>query len=552
MGVDDRMFEAPAADLAKIRERLNRLPPPLRDLIQRTGNALALGDLTGAQAALADALACAPGQPDVLRLHGLLLSKVGNLPAAMADFEAAIRAVPDDAMGYWQYAQIREETGDVAGALRVREQAVQRSPDSPMAWADLGEHLSRHRDVARALPAIERALALAPDYAPAQLKLGTTLVACGRTREGAAAVRKAIAIEPAFGAAWLDLVDIKTVPVTDAEVAQMRGLLRGRNIDEGERTAMEFALGRACEDRALYDEAFDVLVDANTRRKREIGTWNARQFVARQHLAEEAFAAPHAVAGDPRLGEEVIFIAGLPRSGSTLVEQILASHPAVQGTGERGELAQVLTEESTRRQQRFPEWVTAAVPDDWQRLGLRYLELMARSRDACPHFTDKMPNNWQALGAIRAMLPGARVVMCRRDPLENCWSCYKQYFPSGWTFTYDVEDLATFWKAFDRAASGWSARCPDRVRQQGYEKLTESPESEIRALLDFCGLPFDAACLRAHESPRAVHTLSAAQVRQPLRRHVDVASAYGSLLDPLRAALGLIPPAGSAAHATSA
>ncbi|MDE2053456.1 MAG: sulfotransferase [Xanthomonadaceae bacterium] len=545
MSVNDRMFEPPAPDLAKINTRLEALPPPLPVLIRRAGDALARGDLRAAQASLTSGLALAPGQPDVLRLYGLLLTQFGNPVAAAAHFEAALRVAPDDAMGYWQYAQMCEETGDIAKAWQLREQAVQRLPDSPMAWSDLGEHLARHQQPDQALTLLVRAVQLAPDYAPAHLKLGGALVSCGRVEEGAAAMRRALTIEPAFGAAWMNLADIKTVSVTDDEAEQMRNLLRGREIDESERTAIEFALARVCEDIGRYGEAFDLLIDANARRKSELGAWDARQFLDRVRRAEEVFAALHATTEDPRLGQEVIFIVGMPRSGTTLVEQILASHPQVQGAGELGELAQVLTEESSRLQQRYPDWVPNATAQDWLRLGQRYLQLTARFSGNV-RFTDKMPNNWRALGAIRAMLPGARVVISRRDPLENCWSCFKQFFTRGWEFTYDIDHLALFWKAFDRAASWRATHDPKHVREQRYEALTENPEAEIHALLEFCELPFDPACLTFHLSRRNVHTLSAAQVRQPMRRHETKAANYGALLDPLRKALGMPTLAGAA------
>ena len=494
-----------------------------------------------AQIALVDALAIAPGQPDVLRLYGLLLAQVGNLPGAAANFEMALQAAPDDAVAYSQYARICEDAGNVDAALRLRQRAVQALPDSPLAWADLGEHLFQYQGVEAALPALERATRLAPGYAPAQLKYGSALVASGQAAEGAASIRKALAIEPAFGAAWLALSDIKTVAFLSEEANQMRALLHGNELDDSERTAVEFALARVCEDRGEHREAFDLLVGANARRKRELGPWDADKFLVQTRRSAAIFAVAHVMADDPRLGDEAIFVTGMPRSGTTLVEQILTAHPEVSGAGELGELAQVLTEESTRRGQRYPEWVPVATALDWERLGRRYLELTARFRAGGARYTDKMPNNWQAIGAIRAMLPAARIVICRRDPLENCWSCFKQYFPRGWEFTNDLNHLGLFWKAFDHAARQWADRVPQYVRQQGYEALTEHPEIEIRELLDFCGLPFDAACLRPHESRRSVHTLSAAQVREPVHRYHSVAAGYEGLLDPLRHALGLPP-----------
>lgn len=534
-----RMFEPPGPDLDRINARLQSLPPPLRGLVQRAGDALAVGDARAAQSALAGALAQAPEQPDALRMHGLLLAQVGNLRAAVANFEAAIRAAPDDAMGYWQYAQVLEDSGEVMAALRLREQAAQRLPESPMALADLGEHLVRHGHPEEAMPLLERATQLAPGHAPAQLRLGDALVACGRIAEGAAAIRRALAVEPAFATAWLGLADLKTVSISDSETAQLRGLLRSDHLGPDERTALGFVLAKACEDRHLHGEAFALLLEANARRRSEVGPWDEREFQARIERGREVFSVPRPHADNPTLGDAAIFIVGLPRSGSTLVEQVLASHPDVQGLGELGELAQVLTEESARRQQRYPGWVPEATAQDWQRLGSRYLELVARRRDGHPRFTDKMPNNWQALGALCAMLPGARVVVCRRDPLENCWSCFRQYFTSGWQFTCDLGDLGAFWKAFDRTAAEWTAREPARVRAQGYEALAADPREEITELLAFCGLRFDPACLAPHRLLRPVDTLSADQVRKPIHRPVAVAAAYGKLMDPLRSALGL-------------
>lgn len=546
VGINDRLFAPPAADLSKIEARLARLPAPVADWIRRAGDALVTDDVQSAQHLLANALSAVPGQPDGLRLYGLLLAKIGNFTAAFANLDSALRAAPDDALGYWQYAQLREQAGEDGAALRLREQAAQQIPESPLAWADLGEYWLRRQQPERALEPLVRATRLAPDYAPAHLKLGDALIACGRVAEGAAAMRRAIAAEPGFAAAWMDLVDLKTVPVTDSETEQMQRLIAGGGIDEAERTAIGFALGRAHEDAGRADEAYRVLVAANARRKRELPAWDAAAFAARVRRAAEVFAAPYAVADDAAFGSPALFIVGLPRSGTTLVEQILSSHPQVQGLGELGALAQVLTEGSAQRQQRYPDWVPAATAVDWRRLGERYLELVGPLRDGRPRFTDKMPNNWQAIGAIRAMLPGAKIVACLRDPLENCWSCYKQYFEHGWEFTCDQAHLAGFWRAYESTATAWAERDPAAVLVFDHDALVRAPDDEIPKLLAFCGLPFDPACLAPHLNQRRVDTLSAFQVQQPLRAPAAKTPMYGELLDPLRVALGL-PPMGTRA-----
>lgn len=539
MSVNDRLFDPPAADAKKVEARLALLPEHLRALIHRAREALTQGDLVTTQRCLTEAATWAPAHADILRLHGVVLAQLGKFQEAAANLEAALRAAPDDAMTYFQYARICEDAGDTGAALRVRRAAMERLPESALAWADLGEHLYQYEGVEAALPVLERATLLAPDYAPAQLKYGSALVVCGRVEEGAAAVRRALQAEPAFGAAWLELSDIKTVSITPEEAEQMRELLRGDKLDDSERIAVEFALARVYEDTGSYQQAFDLLIHANARRRRELPPWSAEQFRVQMERSERASDALLASAKDSQFGKEVIFIVGMPRSGTTLVEQILSSHHDVTGAGELGDIAQVLTEEATRRQKRYPEWVTEATTQDWQRLGSRYLDLTAKWRTKRPRFTDKMPGNWQAIGAIRAMLPGARIVICRRDPLENAWSCFKQFFTPGVGYLYDIEQIGMFWQAFDRAASWWATHDAQHVREQQYEVLTENPEREIRALLEFCGLSFDPACLIFHESRRNVHTLSAAQVRQPMRRHQGKATNYGSLLDPLRKALGL-------------
>lgn len=542
MGLSDRLFEPPAADADKVDARLARLAPQLCQLIQRAGDALATDDVRNAQRALSSALAIAPGQPDVLRLYGLLLARMGNHDAALANLDAALHGAPDDAVTFWQYARTCEDAGKLDAAFDLRRRAVERAPQSPLAWEDLGEHLFAYTDAKASIAPLERAVQLAPQFAPGLLKLGNAYIACGRAEDGARLIRQAIGAAPSFVPAWLALVDIKTVPLTATEIDRMRDLAAAASsLLPGERIALQVALAHACERQGKYEEAWQRLVEANALRKRELPPWDGERFQQQERQADEVFGVAHAHAINTQLGREVIFIVGLPRAGTTLVEQILASHPEVEGAGELPALPAVLTEDSTRRQQRYPEWVSDATSEDWQRLGERYLELTRSFRSGRPRSTDKLPSNWRALGAIRAMLPGAHIVVCRRDPLENCWSCFKQYFPKGWEFTNDIEHLGLFWGAFDHAARQWAQRAPAHVRQQDYEALTENPETEIRALLDFCGLPFDPACLHSHQSRRSVRTLSAAQVREPMYKHRSTVTHYGHLLDPLRTALG-IPP----------
>jgi hypothetical protein len=200
----------------------------------------------------------------------------------------------------------------------------------------------------------------------------------------------------------------------------------------------------------------------------------------------------------------------------------------------------VLTEEAQRLRTPFPDFVPSRTADDWSRMGRRYLERTARWRRERPRFTDKLPGNWMYVGAIASMLPAAKIVIVRRDPLETCFSCYRQRL-AGNEYTRTFADLAAAWRDFDRAARHWLAQYPDRVHEVVYETFVSDPESSIRSLLDFCGLPFEENCVQFHKTERDVYTPSAAQVRQPLRRDTARSPHYGALLDPLRAELGLSP-----------
>jgi hypothetical protein len=265
--------------------------------------------------------------------------------------------------------------------------------------------------------------------------------------------------------------------------------------------------------------------------------WDAAAFSREVDELMRIFSSDVAPSAAP-IGAEAIFVVGLPRSSTTLIEQILAAHPNVEGASELPDLPAVIGAESSRRGVPYTRWMREATPADWERLGREYLARTARWRAERPRFTDKLPNNWPLIGAARAMLPEAKFVACRRDPVETCWSCYKQLFAPGLvSYAYDLGELAAYWRDYDRLARFWVERYPSHVRSQSYEALLDEPEAEIRALLEFCGLAFDDACLRFHEARRGVRTVSSGQVRQPLRRDTARGPRYGELLAPLRDAL---------------
>jgi tetratricopeptide (TPR) repeat protein len=401
-----------------------------------------------------------------------------------------------------------------------------------------GASLLAEGSVAEARDAFERAIALEPRHAMARVRLADALVYLGDLDAAAAAYRAAIALNPQCGPAWWGLAAMRTVPFDDGEYARLRELRTDPTVAEPDHIAMGFALAKAHEDRARYDDAFATLREANASMRRRID-WRAGDFSARVDRMLAAFAAPARASDDDTLGREVIFVVSLPRSGSTLTEEILAAHPDVEGASELPDLGAVIEEESARRGAGFLQWATEAQPADWSRLGKRYLERTARWRRTRPRFTDKMPGNWLYLGAALAMLPGARIVDCRRDPVETCFSCYRQLFSSGAVFSYDLDDLAVYYNAYDRAMRHFARIAPSRIRVQRYEALLADRDAEIASLLAFAGLAPDDACRNYASNRRTVRTASAAQVRQPLRAGTARAALYGEHLAPLRRALGV-------------
>jgi tetratricopeptide (TPR) repeat protein len=526
----------PAAKLPA-NSRLQGLSPAAIQAVVSTAQALELGRVEEAGRHITALLASYPNHPEILRLLAGLQSLRGEGADAAATMRQALALRPHDALYLNTLGSILTETGDYDEAIAVLRRASEVDAQLAVAWFNLGIALTRCMRPAEAVTAMRRALALAPDQVNAWCMLADQLNASGRTDEAAAEYRQVLARHPTAGMAWWGLADIKTVRFAESDVARIEHALRQPETSADDRSAMGFALARALEDQGRMADSLAALANAHATapvRQR----WNA---AAHRALVDATMAAFNPPAGaDPAFGSEAIFIVGLPRSGSSLAEQILASHSQVEGAGELADLPRVLTDESRRRNQPLQQWAGTARSDDWQRLGARYLERTQHWRARRPHFTDKLPYNWLYIGAIRAMLPGARIIICRREPLETCLSCYRQRLTDN-QYTRNFGDLAAFWHDFDRAATHWRRLHPRHVHDNVYEELVAEPDQQIRALLAFCDLPFEPACIDFHQTQRDVHTPSAAQVRQPLRRDTARAARYGSLLDPLRAALGMTP-----------
>ncbi len=490
---------------------------------------------------MAGLLALAPTQPEVMRLHGVLQYRSGQLNEAIATLRSALEQWPDDSLILTNLGSALADRGDIERAVETLQRACECAPQTPAAWFNLGKLLDHQGWPEKADGALEHACALAPRNAAARILHGGVLKSLGRIDEAARQFRAALAVDSRAVGAWVGLINLKTVELEPVEIGRIDALAADTTLSEADRVALDFARGQLFERRGDFEQAVRVLGNANATMRR-LYPWDADAFSRNVDAVTGAFDRDIRD-GSADFGSEVIFLVGLPRSGSTLFEQILSSHPLVEGASELPDLPEVLAEESRRRGQMFPAWVATSTAQDWQRLGQRYLERTARWRNRRPRFTDKMPDNWLLVGAALSMFPAASVIDCRRDALETLWSCYKQRFaPGRLQFAYAFADLAAYWHDYTRTMEYWQRRFATRIRRQDYEALVENPQAEIRALVEFCQLPFDARCLDFHRTERAVRTLSAAQVRQPLRNDTACTANYGSLLDPLREALAASQP----------
>jgi len=519
-------------------ERTRGLPPRAQRLLTRAQQWFERREYGFADRSLQQALVLAPDHAELLRLRAITLHVQRRYADAIALLRRADIAKPNDALIHNNLGSALGESGDLEGAIDAFRHATEATPDLAASWFNLGKACDTLLRTTDAEAAFARALELDPTHQPARILHANVLKTLGRLDDAAAQFRHALHAKPDDAEAWAGLVGMQSSPVTARELSELEQLYRREDLRAWDRSLVGFAYALALEADGRHREAFETTTAVNAIRRAQID-WDAAAASRVFDSIADAFEQTQVEPEDARLGHEVIFLFGMPRSGTTLAEQILAAHPEVQGAGELGDLPAVLREESTRRGVDFPGWVTEATAADWARLGRTYLERSARWRHSRPRSTDKNLQNWQLAGAIRAMLPGAHMVDCRRDPLETCWSALKHQFGGDMPFTYDIDELAAYWRDYDRLMRLWQQRFPARILRHDYEALVAAPEARIHALLDFCGLDFDVACLRFHEAQRDVRTASAGQVRAPLRDDTARADQYGALLDPLRQALGL-------------
>ncbi len=477
-----------------------------------------------------------------------LLARIGLerdvLDDAQLLLEAVLDLTPDYHAARFEYAQVlsKRHMHQQAREQTERLLAVDRANRNyrtlhAMTCVGLGLH-------ERAIELYRELLAGATQPADLHLSIAHSLKTLGRREEAIAAYRAAAAARSAYGDAWWSLANLKTYRFEDGELERMREAESAATTSVVDRYHLCFALGKALEDQEQYEKSFEyyargnALKRAESRYRPEVFELNTRLQI--EVCTPELFARNKdggARAADP------IFIVGLPRSGSTLIEQILASHSAVEGTHELADLPRIVVDLQGRDwnldKPRYPAVLSQMSAADFRRLGEKYLSDTRVYRTGKARFIDKMPNNFRHLGLIHLMLPNARIIDARREPMACCFGNLKQLFAHGQEFTYSIEDIARYYRTYLELMRHWDAVLPGRVLRVQHEDLVDDLEGNVRRLLDYCELEFEPACVEFHRTERSVRTASSEQVRQPIYREgLDQWRHYEPWLGRLREALG--------------
>jgi predicted Zn-dependent protease len=568
----------PDEAIASLRRAL-QLKPDSSDAWRLLADQLDLkGDSSGADQARARYLKAATKDPRLLEAAAALVEN--DLPQADARLRAHLGRCPTDVAALRMLAEVAARLRRYSDAQTLLERCLELSPSFDAARHNYAVVLNRQGKAAAALPHAEVLLAAEPrnpgyrnlkaailvnlsEYGesievyegvlrdfPQQPKIwmsyGHSLKTARRHDDSVTAYRRAIAMQPTLGEAYWSLANLKTFKFADGDVAAIRRALARDDLSEDDRLHFEFSLGKALEDVQCYEESFAHYARGNAIR-RTLHPYDAdgnNRYVRRckaQFTAD--FLAARSGGAECR-DASPIFVVGLPRAGSTLIEQILASHSSVEGTMELPDIPQIARDLSERdgegSETPFFAAVAALSPDERRALGERYLaSTRVHRKSSAPFFIDKMPNNFLYVGLIQLILPHAKIIDARRHPLGCCLSGFKQHFARGQSFSYDLADIGRYYRDYVALMGHFDSVLPGRVHRLFYESMIEDTEAQVRRLLEYCGLPFEEGCLRFYENERAVRTASSEQVRQPIfREGMNQWRHYEPWLGPLKEALG--------------
>jgi len=519
---------------------LKRLPP---EVLNATG-LFSDGDLVPAEHMIRAFLLKHGNHVEAMRLLARIGIELDVLDDAQLLLEAVLALEPDYQAARYDYARVLVERHQYARARAELDELLKIEPGNryyrtlqATTVVGLGQHEN-------AIAAYRELLADAPQPADLHLSIAHSLKTLGRQRESIEAYRAAAQARPHFGDAYWSLANLKTYRFADAEIVHMRAAEAAPDTGLVDRYHLCFALGKALEDRGEYAESWayyergNAFKKSESRYRPEVIETNTRKQI--EVCSSEFFARR---TGWGAASTDPILIVGLPRSGSTLLEQILASHSRVEGTQELSDVQRMVVglqgREPDLDNPRYPGVLADFTAEEFLRFGEKYLEDTQVYRTDRPHFIDKMPNNFRHIGLIHLMLPNAKIIDARREPMACCFGNLKQLFANGQEFTYSMEDIARYYRTYLELMRHWDRVLPGRVLRVLHEDLVDDLEGNVRRVLDFCGLPFESRCLEFHKTERSVRTASSEQVRQPLYREgLDQWKRFEPWLSPLANALG--------------
>jgi tetratricopeptide (TPR) repeat protein len=538
---------------------------------------VALGDPAGADRAYANHIAVSTGNPalrapaaalcedrlaeaeqllrshierhadDAAAIHMLaeVASRLGREADAERLLARCLELAPEFHPARHKYAIVLHQLGKTTESLAELERLLASDSKNPSYLNLKANALTRIGEYDKAIEAFSAVLADHRSHPKIWIAYGDALKAAGRRTQSVDAYRRSIQRAPTLGEAYWSLANLKTFRFAPTEIEAMRAQLARTALRVEDRLHFEFALGKALEDTAEYAESFAHYAEGNRLRRSSIQyeADDTTEYVRRSIalLTADFFQQRRDWGCNDR---SPIFVIGLPRSGSTLIEQILASHSAVEGTKELTDVTRIARSLVGRSGQpdtmQYPEALAALDAAELNALGQRYLQTTRVHRKfGTPHFIDKMPNNWTHVGLIQLMLPNAKIIDARRHPMACCFSCFKQHFARGQPFTFSLSDVGRYYRDYVDLMAHIDEVLPGRIYRIHYERMVDDTQSEVRRLLDYCGLPYEDACLRFHENKRAISTASSEQVRQPIfAEAVDQWRKYEPWLGPLRHALG--------------
>ena len=514
----ERLFRmtGDARNAAAAAEHISSLKN-LQPEVVRAGSLFSDGDLSAAENILRAYLRISSDDVEALRLLARIQHQRDVLGEAESLFEAALEVKPNYVAARLDYVRVLIDRQKYLRAREETDTLLRLEPGNrdylslyAAACVGLGEHesaIARYREL----------LAASPASADLHVSLGHSLKAVGRKKEATESYQMAAAARPSFGDAWWSLANLKTYSFSQNEIVQMRAEEAAPGTDPVDRYHLCFALGKALEDRNEFAESWqfyergNALKRAESRYHPDITETNTRKQV---EVCTAQFFGARVCVGEPNF--DPIFIVGLPRSGSTLIEQILASHSLVEGTHELSDIQRIVVEIRGLEDNRYPAALAELAPEEFRRLGERYITDTRAYRQGKPFFIDKMPNNFCHIGLIHLMLPNAKIIDVRRDPMACCVSNLRQLFAKGQEFTYSIEDIARYYRTYLELMRHWDAVLPGRILRVWYEDVVEDLEGNVRRILGFCGLEFEPTCVEFYKTERSVSTASSEQVRRPI------------------------------------